>query len=78
MRRTARRISEPQRYNLIKSLASFTRIMVRLGVLDRERREFWRFFTQTLVGHRPTFVHSLRLAAMGYHFRKLSELYGDN
>jgi radical SAM superfamily enzyme YgiQ (UPF0313 family) len=78
MRRTARRISEPQRYNLIKSLASFTRIMVKLGVLDRERKEFWRFFTQTLVRHRPTFVHSLRLAAMGYHFRKLSELYGDN
>jgi hypothetical protein len=52
--------------------------MVRLGVLDRERKEFWRFFTQTLMRHRQTLVHSLRLAAMGYHFRKLSELYGEN
>ncbi len=78
MRRTARRFSEPQRYNLIKSLTSFTRIMLRLGVLDRERKEFWRFFTRTLVRHRQTFVHCLRLAAMGYHFRKLSELYSEN
>jgi hypothetical protein len=77
MRRTARRFSEPQRYNLFKSLTSFTRIMLRLGVLDRERNEFWRFFTQTLVRHRQTLVHCLRLAAMGYHFRKLSDAYGD-
>jgi radical SAM superfamily enzyme YgiQ (UPF0313 family) len=78
MRRTARIISEPQRYNPFKALASFTRIMVTLGVLDRERGEFWRFFTQTLIKHRQTFVHSLRLAAMGYHFRKLNNLYGEN
>jgi len=52
--------------------------MLTLGVLDRERREFWRFFTQTLIKHRQTFVHSLRLAAMGYHFRKLNNLYGEN
>jgi radical SAM superfamily enzyme YgiQ (UPF0313 family) len=77
MRRTARRLAEPQRYGLIKSLSSFTRIMLRLGVLDRERKEFWRFFAQTLLRHRETLVHSLRLAAMGYHFRKLSELYGE-
>jgi len=78
MRRTARRFAEPQRYNPIKALTSFTRIMVKLGVLDRERREFWRFFTQTLIKHRQTFAHSLRLAAMGYHFRKLSDAYGEN
>ena len=77
MRRTARSLAEPQRYNIIKGLTSFTRIMVKLGVLDRERKEFWRFFTQTLLKHRQTLVHSLRLAAMGYHFRKLSEFYGE-
>lgn len=77
MRRTARRFSEPQHYNLIKGLTSFARIMLRLGVLDRERKEFWRFFTQTLVRHQAL-VHSLRLAAMGYHFRKLSDAYGES
>jgi len=78
MRRTARIISEPQRYNPFKALASFTRIMLTLGVLDRERREFWRFFTQpssSIVKHLFT---RLRLAAMGYHFRKLNNLYGEN
>jgi radical SAM superfamily enzyme YgiQ (UPF0313 family) len=78
MRRTARSLAEPQRYNPIKTLISFTRLMLKLGVLDRERREFWRFFTHTLVKHRQTFAHSLRLAAMGYHFRKLSDLYVEN
>src|SRR5437764_14206839 len=68
MKRTAQQFSEPQHYNPFKALASFTRIMLTLGVLDGERREFWRFFTQTLIKHRQTFVHSLRLAAMGYHF----------
>ena len=78
MRRTARLFAEPQRYNPIKFLISFTRIMLKLGVLDRERKEFWRFFTKTLIKHRQTFAHSLRLAAMGYHFRKLSDLYVEN
>jgi radical SAM superfamily enzyme YgiQ (UPF0313 family) len=77
MRRTAQQFSEPQHYNLINGLTSFTRIMLKLGVLDRERTEFWRFFTQTLVRHRERFAESLRLAAMGYHFRKLSDAYGE-
>ena len=75
MRRTAQELSEPQHYNLINSLASFTRVMLKLGVFDRERREFWRFFGQTLVRHRDKLAESLRLAAMGYHFRKLSDAY---
>ncbi len=52
--------------------------MVKLGVLDCERREFWRFLTQTLLKHRNKLAESLRLAAMGYHFRKLSDAYGEN
>ncbi|HEY6118502.1 MAG TPA: radical SAM protein [Pyrinomonadaceae bacterium] len=75
MRLTAQELSEPQHYNLINSLASFTRVMLKLGVFDRERREFWRFFCQTLVRHRDKLAESLRLAAMGYHFRKLSDAY---
>jgi len=52
---------------------AFTRIIVRLGVLDRERREFWKFFGRTLANHREQFAHSMRLAVMGYHFRKLND-----
>src|SRR2546425_3480693 len=78
MRRTAQQFTEPQHYNLFSGVASFARIMVRLGVLDGERKEFWRYFSQTLVKHRDRFAESLRLAAMGYHFRKLNDLYTES
>ena len=48
-------------------------MLLKLGVLDRERKEFWRFFTKTLLKHRTRVAESLRLAAMGYHFRKLAD-----
>ena len=78
MRRTARQISAPQHYRLISHLPSLTRILLQLGVLDRERKEFWRFLTHTLVMHRDRLAESLRLAAMGYHFRKLNDGYGES
>jgi radical SAM superfamily enzyme YgiQ (UPF0313 family) len=77
LRRTAQEFSEPQHYNLISSLTSLSRVLFRLGVLDRERKEFWRFFSRSVVKHRDRLAESLRLAAMGYHFRKLSEAYGE-
>src|SRR5947209_14123668 len=51
MKRTAHEFSEAQHYNLISSVTALTRVLLRLGVLDRERKEFWRFFTQTLFKH---------------------------
>ncbi len=69
--------TEPQQYTVFGAIASFTRIAVKLGVLDSERREFWRFFAKTAARHRNRFAEGLRLAAMGYHFRKLNESYGD-
>src|SRR5437870_5938519 len=77
MRRTAQQFAEPQHYNVINAFSSFLRVLVRLGVLDRERKEFWRFFSQSVVKHRDRLAESLRLAAMGYHFRKLSEMYAE-
>lgn len=74
---TLRRVSgtppEPNRYTLINGVLAFTRIVVRLGVLDHERREFWKFFSLSVTDHREQFAHSMRLAVMGYHFRKLNE-----
>jgi hypothetical protein len=52
---------------------SLGRIVVRLGVLDRERLEFWKFFGRALAVHRNQFAHSMRLAVMGYHFRRLND-----
>ena len=61
---------------MFRDLASFVRLLLKLGVLDRERREFWRFFARA-AKQRDQFAASMRLAAMGYHFRKLNEAYTE-
>jgi hypothetical protein len=78
MKRTAQQFSGPQHYNLSSSLTALTRVLLKLGVFDGERKEFWRFFSQTLVKHHDRLAESLRLAAMGYHFRKLNEAYDES
>src|SRR5215471_7440887 len=79
LRRTTRpNIGEQHAYRPIAGLAALMRILVKLGVIDRERKEFWRFFVQALIKHRAQFADSLRLAAVGYHLRKLSDAYGEN
>jgi radical SAM superfamily enzyme YgiQ (UPF0313 family) len=74
------RVSQPgpksQRGNtFLRDLSALTRITLKLGVRDHDRWEFWRYFTHTLAHHRGAFADSMRLAAMGYHFRKLTEAY---
>src|SRR5205809_6611223 len=66
LRRTAQEFAEPHHYNIVNAFSSLTRVMLKLGVIDCERREFWRFLTQTLLKHRNKLAESLRLAAMGY------------
>ena len=56
---------------------AFLRVAFKLGVLDAERREFWRFFIRAARTHHDRMVELLRHAAMAYHFRKLNESYGD-
>jgi len=67
----------PNKHTVLSGTLAVARIAVKLGVLDRERREFWRFFTHAVAEHREKFAVSMRLAAMGYHFRKLVEAYGE-
>ncbi len=69
--------AEVNQYNILSSLVSFARLTLKLGVLDRERTEFWRFFVEAAAKHREKFVESMRMAAMGYHLRKLNEAFGD-
>jgi len=74
MMRTHQLVPEPHHYTLINSILSLTRVGLKLGILDGERKEFWRFLAVSLTTHRQRFAETLRLAAMGYHFRKLNEL----
>ncbi len=77
LKRTAQEVPDPARVKLVSGVAAFTRLIVKLGVVDRERREFWRFLMRTIARHRDQFPASMRLAAMGYHFRKLNDAYGE-
>jgi radical SAM superfamily enzyme YgiQ (UPF0313 family) len=66
---------EPRMTHLLSDVAAFARIAIVLGVLDSARMDFWRYMKRTLTSHRKNFAHAVTLAAMGYHFRKLTETY---
>jgi len=54
-------------------LVTLARVVMALGVRDSARGEFWGYLRQILAQHRGKFAEAMRLAAMGYHFRKLTE-----
>jgi len=58
-------------------VAAFARIALALGVRDPARAEFWRYMKSIVTSHRQNFAHAVTLAAMGYHFRKLTEAFGE-
>ncbi|HEX6185951.1 MAG TPA: B12-binding domain-containing radical SAM protein [Pyrinomonadaceae bacterium] len=66
---------EPRRGSLTSDVAAFARIAWVLGVLDGARMDFWRYMKRTITSHRRDFAHAVTLAAMGYHFRKLTVSY---
>jgi hypothetical protein len=67
---------EPRRTNWLSDVRALWRIVLTLGVRDRARAEFWRYLGISLKRHRQQFATAVRLAALGYHFRKLTELLG--
>jgi radical SAM superfamily enzyme YgiQ (UPF0313 family) len=66
---------EPRKTRLTSDLAAFARVALVLGLLDGARMDFWRYMKRTLTEHRQNFAHAVTLAAMGYHFRKLTRSY---
>lgn len=77
LQRVPQDVPEAHQYHGIKAVKAFVRIAFKLGVLDAERREFWRFFIEAARTHHDRMTELLRHAAMAYHFRKLNESYGD-
>jgi radical SAM superfamily enzyme YgiQ (UPF0313 family) len=62
---------EPSSFTIVHGAVTLGRILLTLGVLEPERGEFWRYMYRAFTQHRSRFVQAVRLAAMGYHFRKL-------
>ncbi|MCI0388359.1 MAG: B12-binding domain-containing radical SAM protein [Acidobacteria bacterium] len=64
---------EARRNGIASDVVTLARIVLALGVRDRARGEFWRYLRCAFTRHREKFAEAVRLAAMGYHFRKLTE-----
>jgi radical SAM superfamily enzyme YgiQ (UPF0313 family) len=64
---------EPRRGGLVSDLMTLSRVVLALGVRDHARAEFWRYLRQAFDQHRERFAEAVRLAAIGYHFRRLTE-----
>jgi radical SAM superfamily enzyme YgiQ (UPF0313 family) len=58
-----------------EDITAFARIVYSLGIRDQSRGDFWRFMGRVVSGHRDKIEEGLMLAALGYHFRKLTEAY---
>jgi len=67
--------TQPQYNHPIRDLTTLMRVFLTLGVRDGERSKFWRYMGRVATSHRETFARAVVLAAMGYHFRKLTEEY---
>ncbi len=65
-------------YNLryeLKQVLAFVQSVGRLGIVGRERLEYWKLLAWTLL-HRPrAFPLAVTLAICGYHFRKTCEVH---
>lgn len=66
---------EPRSSSMIEDLKAFSRIILTLGIKDASRRDFWRYFFRLLRHHYSDLAHGLTLAAMGYHFRQVTNKY---
>jgi radical SAM superfamily enzyme YgiQ (UPF0313 family) len=66
---------EPRNTSLFADLCAFAKIVTRLGIIDKARTDFWIYFLRLLRTYRRDFAHGLTLAAMGYHFRRITEIY---
>ena len=69
--------SEPRQSDLIADLKSFVKIVLTLGVRDPARMQFWNYLFRIIRFYPRNFTHGMTLAAMGYHFRKITAEYCD-
>lgn len=66
---------DPRQKNLVSDLKSFVKIVMTLGVRDSARFQFWKYLARIIIFYPHNFAHGITLAAMGYHFRKITANY---
>jgi radical SAM superfamily enzyme YgiQ (UPF0313 family) len=72
MQRTAGFDSERNYGHPLNVVVALVRIFFKLGVMDEQRGDFWKYFARVYAEHRDRLPDFLRLACMGYHFRRLT------
>jgi radical SAM superfamily enzyme YgiQ (UPF0313 family) len=55
-----------------QDILAFLRSLWVLGIRTRGRREYWKFFTKSLLLYPRAFGEAMDLAITGYHFRKVA------
>lgn len=63
----------PQRLNF-EDVVAFANSILKQGVRDRHRVEYWKFLYQAYRRNAKAFSEAVTLAIMGYHFQKVTEL----
>lgn len=69
---------EPRQTSLLEDVRALYKIVLKLGILDRERVAFWNYVYRVIRFYPRDFAHGLTLAAMGYHFRRITAKYCDS
>lgn len=69
--------SEPRNRTLLKDARYFLSVVFTLGIRDRSRLQFWHYFYKLVRHHNRSFVQGMVLAAIGYHFRQITDKYSN-
>ena len=59
-----------------EEIYAFFRSIYLLGLIGKDRKEYWRLFFWSLFRHPSKFAMAITLSIYGFHFRKVSELQG--
>jgi radical SAM superfamily enzyme YgiQ (UPF0313 family) len=59
----------------VQGFLAFFRSIIRLGIVGRERFQYWKLFMWTLFCRPKLFPLAITFAIHGYHFRKICELH---
>jgi radical SAM superfamily enzyme YgiQ (UPF0313 family) len=69
------RIRVPRNISYVwENLLAFIRSIFRLGILGKERVQYWKLLVWTLFRRPRSFPLAIRFLIYGYHFRKVTEL----
>jgi hypothetical protein len=58
-----------------RSLVAFLLSIIRLGLLDPDRKYYWKLLHWTLIHHPESLGEAVTLVIYGYHYRKVFENY---